>query len=65
MTVVGRLGLVALAAAVLAGVATGAEAPSRVRLVEAGGPTFPQKSYILTLPEPKALSSSLEPDCLT
>ena len=58
MSVVGRLGLVALAAAVLAGVASGAEAPSRIRLVEAGGTTFPEKSYILTLPEPKALSNS-------
>jgi tight adherence protein B len=57
MSVVRRLGLVALAAAALVGVASGA-APSQLRLVEAGGTTFPAKSYILTLPKPKALSNS-------
>jgi tight adherence protein B len=57
MSAAGRLGLVALAAAALVGAASGA-APSPLRLVEAGGTTFPAKSYILTLPQPKALSSS-------
>ena len=57
MSVASRLGLVALAAAAFTGAASGA-APSGLRLVEAGGSTFPAKSYILTLPAPKALSNS-------
>jgi hypothetical protein len=57
MSTLARVGLVALAAAVLAGAASGA-APSGLRLAEAGGSTFPAKSYILTLPAPRALSNS-------
>ncbi len=57
MSVASRLGLVALAAAAFTGAASGA-APSGLRLAEAGGSTFPAKSYILTLPAPRALSNS-------
>jgi tight adherence protein B len=58
MSIASRLGLVALAAAALAGAASGATSPKQLHLVEAGGTTFPAKSYILTLPSPKALSNS-------
>lgn len=58
MSIAGRLGLVALAAAVLAGAASGAAPSQQLHLAEAAGTTFPAKSYILTLPTPKALSNS-------
>jgi tight adherence protein B len=59
MNVLARLGLVAFAGAALAGVASGAT-PSQqsLRIVEAGGTTYPEKAYILTLPEKKSLSDS-------
>jgi tight adherence protein B len=58
MSVLGRLGPVVLAAAVLAGAASGAAPSQQLHLAEAAGTTFPAKSYILTLPTPKALSDS-------
>jgi tight adherence protein B len=59
MSVLARLGLVAFAAAALAGGASGAT-PSKqpLRIVEAGGTIYPEKAYILTLPEKKSLSDS-------
>lgn len=50
-----RLGLAALAAAVLAGTATSASAPPRI--VEAGGVTLPERAYILSLPYKKSISA--------
>jgi tight adherence protein B len=59
MSVAGRLGLVALAAAALAGAASGAGPRQQsLRIVEAGGTTYPEKAYILTLPEKKSLNDS-------
>jgi tight adherence protein B len=51
-----RLAFAALAAAALAGAAAGATAPPRI--VEAGGATFPERSYILSLPYAKSLTRS-------
>ncbi len=51
-----RLGLAALAAAVLAGAASSATAPPRI--VEAGGVTLPERAYILSLPYAKSISQS-------
>ncbi len=50
-----RLGLAALVTLALAGTASAA---GPVRIVEAGGSTYPDRSYILTLPSPKSLSRS-------
>jgi len=49
------LGLAAVALALAAGVAAGA---TPLRVVEAGGATFPDRSYILTLPVRRALTNS-------
>jgi len=57
MKLVARLGLVAGVAALLVGSASGA-APSSVKIVEAGGTTYPDRAYILTLPVKKSLKSS-------
>jgi tight adherence protein B len=57
MRVVARFGLVVLAAALTAAAASGA-APQQLRIVEAGGTTYPEKAYILTLPEKKSLGDS-------
>ena len=51
-----RLGLAALAAAVLAGAASSATAPPRI--VEAGGVTLPERAYILSLPYAKSISQN-------
>jgi tight adherence protein B len=51
-----RLGLAALAAAVLAGAASSASAPPRI--VEAGGVTLPERAYILSLPYAKSISQN-------
>lgn len=55
MKTVLRLGLVAAALTLTAGVAAGADSP---RLVEAGGAAYPDRSYILTLPTGVALTRS-------
>lgn len=49
-------GAAALAAAVLAPVAAGAD--TGLRLVEAGGSAFPDRAYILTLPQQRALTAA-------
>jgi tight adherence protein B len=54
MRLVLRLGLAALAAAVLAGAASSASAPPRI--VEAGGVSLPERAYILSLPYAKSIS---------
>ena len=51
-----RLGLAALAAAVLVGAASSATAPPRI--VEAGGVTLPERAYILSLPYAKSISQN-------
>jgi tight adherence protein B len=56
MRVAARLGLAALAALVAAGVASSASAPFTI--VEAGGVSYPDQSYILTLPTARSLSRS-------
>ncbi len=50
-----RLGLAALAAAVLAGAASSAS--NAPRIVEAGGVTLPDRAYILSLPYAKSISA--------
>jgi tight adherence protein B len=46
----------ALATALLAGAATAAAAPSGLSVIEAKGPDFPVRSYVLTLPSGRKLS---------
>ena len=60
MKIVTRLGLVALAGVIWVGAASGAAAPKAAgpKIVETGGSVYPQRSYILTLPTPKTLSTS-------
>jgi tight adherence protein B len=58
MKLIARLGLVAVAAALLVGAASGAAAPPAPKVVEAGGTTYPDRAYILTLPVKKLLKSS-------
>ncbi|HEY3463133.1 MAG TPA: VWA domain-containing protein [Gaiellaceae bacterium] len=44
-----------LATALLAGAATASAAPSGVRVVEAKGPAFPERTYVLSLPSGRKL----------
>jgi tight adherence protein B len=46
----------AFATALLAGAATAAAAPSALSVIEARGPAFPVRSYVLTLPSGRKLS---------
>jgi tight adherence protein B len=50
-------GFAVLVAVLVAAAASGATAPPP-RLVEAGGASYPQRAYIMTLPVPKRLSNS-------
>ena len=51
-----RLAFLALVAAIAAAAAGQASSAGRIRITEAGGTTFPDRSYILTLPATASLT---------